>query len=327
MAMPEQPLWKTSQVAEALGLSISTVKRLVDTGELRAARTVGRHRLIPPTEALRFARQRNLPLDRLQALLVSEELAPEPLPGPTARVRVAEGTVDALDQALRRGRADEVRQILLNAYAACGSAAELGDHLIRPAMTRVGHEWQGGNLDVYQEHRASRLVETVLMDLISRLSRSQALDRDRDSAPLAIGASPEGDTYTISGLLCELALRELGWDVMNLGSNLPLPSLSRAVSTHRPRLVWLSASHLDNPQQFIRDYADFHRVASQAGTAVILGGQALATELRAELLAASFGERLAHLVEFARRLSPTQAANVLSMPEPPSRRRDGSSAG
>ncbi len=311
MAIPEQPLWKTSQVADALGLSPSTVKRLVDSGELRAARTVGKHRLVPPTEALRFARERNLPLERLQALMagLAVESDDVPMAGP-AGGRRPEESVELLAAALRRGRAEDVRQIVLNVYADCGTAADLGDHLIRPAMSRIGHDWLTGSLDVYQEHRATRMIEAVLLDLIGRRSRTQPR---AESAPLAIGATPEGDPYTISGLLCELALRELGWEVINLGPNLPLPSLSRAVLAHRPRLVWLSASHLDDPERFIREYAEFHANASKTGAAVILGGQALANDLRAELVAASFGERVAHLVEFARRLNPT-APDLLPVP-------------
>ena len=38
--------------------------------------------------------------------------------------------------------------------------------------------------------------------------------------------------------------------------------------------------------------------------AVILGGRALGADLRARLDYASFGERMAHLAEFARGLSP-----------------------
>lgn len=47
-------------VAEALGLSVSTIKRWVDSGTIQAVRTAGRHRLIPKAEAVRMAHELSL---------------------------------------------------------------------------------------------------------------------------------------------------------------------------------------------------------------------------------------------------------------------------
>ena len=59
MARPDDYL-KTQTVAEALGLSVSTIKRWVDSGTIQAVRTVGKHRLIPRAEAIRMAQELKL---------------------------------------------------------------------------------------------------------------------------------------------------------------------------------------------------------------------------------------------------------------------------
>ena len=59
MACPDDHL-KTRTVAKALGLSVSTIKRWVDCGTIHAVRTVGKHRLIPRSEAIRMARELGL---------------------------------------------------------------------------------------------------------------------------------------------------------------------------------------------------------------------------------------------------------------------------
>src|SRR5437660_1116960 len=59
--------------------------------------------------------------------------------------------------------------------------------------------------------------------------------------PMAIGGGPEGDPYLLANLLAEMALTDLGWTVVNLGPNTPMPSFRAALSQTRPRLLWLSA--------------------------------------------------------------------------------------
>ena len=101
----------------------------------------------------------------------------------------------------------------------------------------------------------------------------------------------------------KLILRERGWDLRNLGVNLPMTSLANAVHEYRPRLVFLSVNYLVNEDRFIREYTSFYETAAACCAAVILGGRALAP-IRARLVFASFGDRMAHLAEFARRLVP-----------------------
>ncbi len=59
-------------------------------------------------------------------------------------------------------------------------------------VARIGQEWMVGGLDVYQEHQASQVVASTLLDLIARAGRNVS-----SSAPLALGATTEGDPYVI----------------------------------------------------------------------------------------------------------------------------------
>lgn len=288
---------KTQQVAKALGVSVSTIKRWVDSGMLPATRTVGKHRLIAREAAEQFAREQGLRCD-------------SPRVGTPAAVRLDDSLVDQLVVALRRGRSQDARELILRSYASLG-AVSLADDVIRPVMQRIGHDWETSSIDVYQEHRATRLVTHALMELLQE-QRFRYLD---GHGPLAIGAAPENDPYVLPGLLCELILREQGWEVMNLGVNLPLASLARAVQAHRPQLTWLSVSHVADQASFLHEYSQFYASASLTGTAVVVGGQALTAESRARIVAASLGDRMSHLAEFARRLRPGAAAPA-SRPEP-----------
>ncbi len=289
---------RTQQVADALGVSVSTIKRWVDSGALDATRTMGKHRLVLLSSALDFARREKFPIKDLLSL-----------GGLPASTELDERTCDSLLEALRQGRSREASAIIAAAHRAGGGAAALADRLIRPVMERIGHRWMIGSWDAYQEHQASQVIASAISDLNLRLARRGDADR-----PVALGAAPEGDPYLLPVLLGELTLREVGWEVRNLGADLPLRSLAAATKEYRPGLVFLSASVVVDRVRFLQDYSYFYESATLVDAAIILGGRALGPDLRSQLIYASFGDRMAHLAEFGRTMLPAgrNPANPLS---------------
>lgn len=292
---------RTQQVADALSVGVSTVKRWVDAGSIEATVTKGKHRLILLSSALQFARRRRFPVERLLTLTGCPPSAP-----------ISASTCDLLVEALKGGRGGEASTLIASAWRSDRGAVGLADDLIRPVMERVGHGWMVGSWDVYEEHQASQIVSSVLTDLIGRATGSAP----GPGRPLALGAAAEGDLYSLPGLLGELVLREVGWDVRNLGTNLPLRSLAAATRDYRPSLIFLSASHLADRERFVQEYAYFYESAARVGSAIILGGRALDPDLRSRLVFASFGDRMAHLAEFGRRLLPAASAPAAARPNP-----------
>lgn len=287
---------RTNRAAEALGVSVSTIKRWVDAGMIQAARTQGRHRLIPLSEARRLAREQGLGLARLDAL---GELVVEP-----AR-RINERSLDLLESHLREGRFRQARSLLHTLYDSGAAAVELGDKVILPLMVRLGRAWQIGAIDVYQEHEATLAVGAALSDLIAR--HDSEIDRDR---PLALGGTGAGDPYSLPGLLCELVLREAGWRVRNLGVDLPLRSLANAALEFKPRLIFVSASAIDDPDRYVAEFAALEEAVATTRAALIVGGRALTAGLRSRLVYAGHGECMAHLAEFTRWIAGDSATAV-----------------
>jgi methanogenic corrinoid protein MtbC1 len=108
----------------------------------------------------------------------------------------------------------------------------------------------------------------------------------------------------------------MGWEVRNLGVNLPLRSLANATLEYRPKLVFLSVNYLRDESRFLREYAAFHETASSVDTAVIVGGQALDEDLRSKMIYTAHGDRMVHLAEFARRLAPPASHSGSRQPSP-----------
>ena len=281
---------KTERVAKALGVSASTIKRWVDSGTIKAVRTVGKHRLIPMSEALRVARDQGVDAANIEVL---GGLGKARLPQIDNRIR------DLLYNLLLESKVRQAKVLIQSVYAAGCGAAMLGDDLIRPVMARIGHGWMVGAIDVYQEHEASQIVASAIRELIERSGSVQP-----EFGPIALGAAGEGDPYVLPSLVAELVLREMGWQVRNLGINLPFRSLAHATIAVRPRLIFTSVSYVQNQDTFVSEYQSFYEAAKSVNAAVIVGGQALSPELRSLLVYASCGDRMAHLAEFAQQFAP-----------------------
>lgn len=292
----------TLQTAEALGVSVSTVKRWVDEGVLPAHRTAGGHRKLLRAEVLALARQGDLPRGDLAA--VSPVSARDPAVD-------LEAAMVGLGKALLEGQGAEVSAIIRHSYGSGVAVETLADHLIAPAMAKVGHDWETARIDVWQEHRGTQLCAAALYDLKNELEARAERNR-----PVAVGAAPEGDPYLLPTLLAQYVLLDAGWEAVNLGPNTPLPSLTKSLKELRPRLLWLSVSYLENKAAFIETYRELYRVAERQGVAVAVGGQALTGAIRAAIPYTTYGDGLSHLAAFARTLHPR--------PKPPRRGRPAS---
>jgi excisionase family DNA binding protein len=278
----------TAQVAEALGVSVTTVKRWVDDGILPAYRTPGGHRKLLAADVKRLAREGHLPQSDLSRL--DPRVAD---PGPAALTAT-------LETALTAGNGAAVRAAIRDAYRQAGLPVEaIADQVIAPAMARLGHGWESGAIDVLHEHRGTQLCKAALYELKAELEVNAERGR-----PVAVGGAPEGDHYTLPSLLAQMALLDVGWDAVNVGPNTPAASFRRALTELRPRLLWVSVSYLADPERFIGEFRELYRAALAAGVAVAVGGSALRDEVRQRIPYTTHGDGLTHLVAFARTLHP-----------------------
>jgi excisionase family DNA binding protein len=295
----EQRYLSTAQVAKALGLSVTTVKRWVDDEVLPAHRTHGGHRKLLMADVLRLVRTGHLPqadLSRLDPELNS--LGEMPPAEVAAR----------LMSALKAGDGNQARALLHGAYQSGLSIEAIADQVVSPTMIGIGHEWALGRIDVLHEHRGTQLCAAALYELKAQLEANAERDR-----PVAVGGSPEHDHYFLANLLIQMSLIDGGWDAVNLGPHTPMRSFQTALLELQPRLVWVSVSHLADPDRFLDDYRQFYAAAERMGVAVAVGGRGLTEQLRAAMPYTTFGDGLSQLTAFARTLHPR--------PRPPRRGR------
>lgn len=284
---PERDL-SPRQVAEAIGVSESSLKRWCDSGLIPTRRTAGGHRRVPIAGVVAFLRERGFDPKR-----------PDLLGLPAGAHRDRRELTEFEERAaalLSSGNETELGALLLGLYLGGRSLAELADKLLAPAFRGLGTSWEHGQLEIYQERRAVELTLKVLRDL-SRVAPTPSA-----AAPLALVATLDGDPYTLGVAVAELVLRDAGWRASSLGSGNPISSLCAAIDDLSPRLLCVSVSAVADPAKFTCDCTALYDHARSRGTALVLGGRALTEQLRGQIRYSAYCESMTALVGFTESL-------------------------
>lgn len=272
--------------ADAIGVSESSVKRWVDQGVLKAARTAGGHRRIAREEALRFIREQHGQVIRPEklGLAASQLVRPQP----------AQIAAEQLFIALSDGREVEAHRLIESLFLGGQTVAAIGDEVVRPAMERIGSMWLDGPTGVFIEHRATAIALRAFEE-VQRVLRAKV----GEARPRAIVAGPETDPYLLPPALAALTLIECDWHATNLGAFVPNEVLSIARKKIGARLVALSVTS-GPPPGLAAGVASL--LAEPDEPTVIIGGQSAAFALFEPHPRLFLGQTLGELAAIARRL-------------------------
>lgn len=284
------------QVARAIGVSESSLKRWCDRGLIATVRTAGGHRKMAVADVLRYLREQD-------QKLVSPGILGLPPASENAEVSLKRSGPRLVD-ALLDGDELLARQIVFDLYLARHSLSVIFDEVIAAAFREIGDRWACHTADVYQERRGCEIILRIL----GEVRRLQPLP---ETNWLATGGTMEGDLYGLPTAMAELALRDAGFRTNSLGISIPFASLIKAVQQTRPKLFWLSVSHIREGLDFAAEFAVLSQACTSGGTALVVGGRALTAELRQRMTYSAYCDTMQHLEAFAKTL-------IRSFPKEPS---------
>jgi excisionase family DNA binding protein len=278
------------QVARAIGVSESTLKRWCDRGLISMTKTAGGHRRMELDAVVRFLRDSG-----------HEIVEPELLGLPAAVGQTGwtlNRACERISSALVAGEESVVRQVVFDLLLAGHTVTAIFDDVLAPVMHQIGEKWACGEAAVYQERRACEICMRLLHELRSTTASIEA------ASPTAIGGTIEHDIYTIPATMAEVLLRSIGWMATGIGTNLPFDTMRKAISETRPRLCWLSVSFIRDEKAFVAGINNLFLAAHEFGSALAIGGQAVSESLRQQIQYTTFCESFRDLEMFARSLHP-----------------------
>jgi DNA-binding transcriptional MerR regulator len=161
-----------------------------------------------------------------------------------ARFRLAPGTnaasIDESEQAratmqsaLERYDETAAEQALEQLLATFTATTVIRDVLL-PYLHDIGERWADAHLSVAQEHFASGFINSRLLGLARRW--------DRGLGPRALLACPAGEQHTFGLIAFGIALHQIGWRIIYLGADTPIPLVAEVAASTQPRLTVISAA-------------------------------------------------------------------------------------
>lgn len=280
-----EELVSPKQVARAIGVSESSLKRWCDRGLIPTIRTAGGHRKLPVNAVLQFLKSSGRQL-----------VEPDVL-GLPATVGHGEGTLRRAKERLRKSlvEGDELacRQIVFDLYLANNPLSVICDDVIAEAFHEIGELWDCGAVEVYEERMSCEICLRILHEL------RNAIPPVKPDGPVAIGGTLDGDLYTLQTTMAELVLRNQGWNATSLGNSLPFATLATAIEKTRPKLFWLSVSFIRNEERFLEESRNLNEIAVANRAALAVGGNALTPQLRKQMKYSTYCDTMGHLEAFA----------------------------
>ena len=149
--------------------------------------------------------------------------------------------------------------------------ADLITRVIGPALVDTGERWFRHEVEIYQE----RSVTGFLHGKLEVMIEAERHANDRPTRKIIIG-TVQGDRHAGGVLILHWMMEHVGWRVLDLGVDLPVRELQKAVNTWQPDAIGLSFVLSRNINKRFQELSQLRELPIFVGGRSILNYQGLA---------------------------------------------------
>lgn len=182
---------------------------------------------------------------------------------------------EALREAVIRGDRDLVRTLVSQALADGADPVQVLDEGLLPAMNVVGERFGAKTMFITEVLLTARAMHAGLEVLKPALDRVPTQTGPR---PVVLVGTVKGDLHDIGKNLVAMILEAGGFEVVDLGTNVGTDAFIRAIETHRPAVVGLSALLTTTMRQMRQTIEELRRSAVARGVKIVIGGAPVTQE-------------------------------------------------
>lgn len=200
-----------------------------------------------------------------------------------------------LSSAVRVGNRANAKELVASLLESGVAPAEVLDAMVQ-AMDEIGELFQSKEIFVPQMLVAARAMSESMVLLEPKLLAAGIKPKYR-----AVIGTVAGDVHDIGKNLVAMMWRGAGFDVIDLGTNVPASKFLEAIRQQRPNLVGLSAL-LTTTMPAMRTTVEALAPVRTNGVRIVVGGAPITQSFADKIGADGYASDAARAVDMARQL-------------------------
>ncbi len=255
----------SNEVAQILGVNVSTIKRWTDAGKLPCIQTAGGHRKFLIKHINAFLKEQGtehhvnpvMPFSqsnfRRIALLAQRGQFKELVP--------------MIYSAAKDGRTKLIETCLQNLYLAGQPIHVTGDKLLFPVLNTIGMDWENDNLSILGEHIASQAIRDAVMGFNSFIEQNNS-KRDR-----ILLACFQDDLHDIALRIIKVIIEAEGLTTVFTGQVTPASEIISIVGSEEISAIYLSSTWIENLSEAKSEFDTLWKSCRNQNVPLFYGGQ------------------------------------------------------
>ena len=228
-------VYNSNQVAEIVGVNVSTIKRWTLSGKLNCLKTPGGHRKFHVNhikELLKSNKDLYTNID-ISKLVGSNKKILDAISNKNYKFLIR-----YCSNCLVSGESNKFFSLCNSLVLIGNSYDSIFDDIIIPLLDHIGKQWLDGKISISEEHMASVKIRKFLSDLNNNFNYK--------NKSKAFSFTLINDEHDIPLYMSEIILNEAKVEVFNLGPNLPMNDLINLYEKHNPKFIFISLVYTDN---------------------------------------------------------------------------------
>ncbi|MDE6639153.1 MAG: dihydropteroate synthase, partial [Acetatifactor sp.] len=202
-----------------------------------------------------------------------------------------------LRHAVMKGNRNGIAAITREALKNGDEPSALLNEILLPAINEVGELFDKGKYFLPQLIGSAEAMKNAIEVLEPLLLRESG----EADMPVVVIATVEGDIHDIGKNLVALMLKNHGFQVIDLGKDVPKEEIIRAAQEHNADIIALSAL-MTTTMQRMKEVADYAR-EQKVQAKIMIGGAVITQEYADEIGADGYSGDAAEAVKLAKRLT------------------------
>ena len=195
---------------------------------------------------------------------------------------------------IAKGLKDEVAQVTNEELEKTDPMVLINDTII-PALNKVGRDYDSGKIFLPQLIQAAETAKVAFAEVQKRFTVSS-----EKKGPIII-CTVEGDIHDIGKNIIKVVCESYGYEMIDLGKDVPVDSVVDAYKQYSPKAIGLSALMTTTVENMKKTIAALR--ANDCNVPILVGGAVLTDEIAKEIDADYFTEDAMSLVNLLKELN------------------------